>query len=294
MKNIILAKSAVIRHLSQTKNWWLPMSYNIKGYIRDLQKKGVLTFSLREIRESFPSFSEVAIKSALRRVSDDNEVISVRKGFYVIIPAGYALRGTVPPELYIDDLMKHLCRPYYVSLLNAAAYYGAAHQQPQGFTVVTAFPPLRDAIKKGVYVNFISTRKEIPQAWLRPFRTESGDIQVSRPELTAADLITYQKEIGGLNRASAVLYELSESLNFGQLDKQFFDFIPVSTVQRLGYLLECIFEQSELAEELYTNAQTYKLHFQKIPLKRIKKMGGFAANVRWKVVVNEQLEVDDL
>jgi hypothetical protein len=96
---------------------------------------------LREVREKVPSFSEIAIKSALRRISGNN-IISVRKGFYAIVPISYALRGTIPPELYIDDLMKHLRRSYYVGLLNAVAYYGAAHQPPQAFSVITPFPAL--------------------------------------------------------------------------------------------------------------------------------------------------------
>jgi len=270
------------------------MLYKIKDYVQDLQKKGIFAFSLREIREKFPSFSEIAIKSALRRISDNNAIISVRKGFYAIIPIGYALRGTVPPELYIDNLMKYLNRPYYVSLLNAASYYGAAHQQPQAFSVITLFPPPRDTVKNGVYINFIATRKKIPQAWLRPFRTESGDIQVSKPELTAADLITHQKEIGGLNRAATVLYELAETLDFKLLDKRFFDFIPIPTIQRLGYLLECVLEQPELAEKLYAKAQAYKCKFQKIPLKQNNKKENFAVDKRWKIIINEQLEMDDL
>jgi len=270
------------------------MLYKIKDYIQDLQKRGVFAFTLREIREKFPSFSKIAIKSALRRISGNNAIISVRKGFYAIIPIGYALRGTVPPELYIDNLMKHLRRLYYVGLLNAASYYGAAHQQPQAFSVITLFPPLRDTVKNGIYINFIATRRKIPQRWLRPFRTESGDIQVSKPELTAADLITHQKEIGGLNRATTILYELMEALDFKLLDKQFFDFIPVSTIQRLGYLLECVLEQPELAEKLYTKAQAYKCKFQKIPLKQNNKKGHFAIDNRWKVLINEQLEIDDL
>jgi len=270
------------------------MLYKIKDYIHDLQKRGVFAFTLHEIRENFPSFSEIAIKSALRRISDNNAIISVRKGFYAIIPVGYALRGTVPPELYIDNLMKYLCRPYYVGLLSAASYYGAAHQQPQAFSVVTMFPPLRDTAKKGVYINFIATRRKIPQKWLRPFRTESGDIQVSKPELTAADLITHQKEIGGLNRAATILSELIETLDFKLLDKQFFNFIPISTIQRLGYLLECVLEQFRLAEKLYVKAHAYKCKFQKIPLKQNNKKGHFAVNMRWKIIINEQLEIDDL
>ena len=127
----------------------------------------------------------------------------------------------VPPEFYIDDLMKYLVRSYYVGLLNAAALYGAAHQKPQVFSVITSLPALRDTTKKNTRIVFISTRKEIPQKWLKTFRGRNGDFYVSKPELTAVDLITFQKEIGGLNRACTVIYELMEVVKFGKLDKTF-------------------------------------------------------------------------
>lgn len=266
----------------------------IRGYVSDLQKRGTLTFTLDEVRGRFPSFSEVAIKSALRRISAGGAVMPVRRGYYTIVPAAYALRGVLPPELYIDDLMKRLGRRYYVGLLNAAAFYGAAHQKPQAFSVIAAPPALRDTVKKSIHLNFITSPREIPQAWLKPFRTESGDIQVSRPELTAADLLTYQKEVGGLNRAATILYELAETLNFKLLDRPFFDFVPVSTVQRLGYLLECVLEQPKLADTLYAKAHAHKCTFQKIPLRYGKGKDNFAVDTRWKVVVNEQIEIDDI
>jgi predicted transcriptional regulator of viral defense system len=155
-------------------------------------------------------------------------------------------------------------------------------------------PTLRDAVKNGVHINFISTRKEIPQKWLKPFRTESGDVQVSMPELTAADLVTHQKKIGGLSRASTVLYELAEALNFKRLDKSFFDFVPDSTIQRLGYLLEHVLEQPKLADVLYSKAQMHKCKFNKVPLKHGKESEGFEIDMRWKVIANEQIEMDDL
>jgi len=269
-------------------------SYKIKDYILDLQKRGILTFPLSKVREQFPAFSEVAIKSALRRISSSGAVMPIRKGFYSIIPVAYALRGGSPPELYIDDLMKGLGRSYYIGLLNAAAYYGAAHQQPQGFSVIASFPALRDIVKSGVYINFISTQKQIPQKWLKPFRTESGDVQVSRPELTAADLVTYQKKIGGLSRASTVLYELAEELDFKHLDKSFFNFVPNTTIQRLGFLLECVLEQPKSADVLYAKAQMHKCKFNMILLKHGKEKKNSAVDMRWKVIVNEQIEMDDL
>jgi len=268
--------------------------YKIKDWIDDQQKRGRITFSYQEVVEKFPSITEQGVKNALNRLVKKSEIVPVLKGFYAIIPIGYALRRMIPPELYIDYLMKYLNRQYYISLLNAAVFYGAAHQQPQIFSVITSYPPLRDTTKKGSRTVFIATRKIIPQIWLKPFRTEYGDIQVSKPELTAADLITFQKEIGGLNRACTVLYELAESVNFEQLDKAFFDYVPTATIQRLGYLLENELEQSNLAEILFAKSQKYNCKFQKIPLKYSKPTEDCETNAKWKIIINETIEIDEL
>jgi len=268
--------------------------YKIKDWVSDQQKRGRITFSYQEIAEQFPAITEQGVKNALNRLVKKTEIVPVLKGFYAVIPIGYALRGMIPPELYIDDLMKYLNRQYYISLLNAAVFYGAAHQQPQIFSVITSYPPLRDTTKKGSRIVFITTRKIIPQMWLKPFRTEYGDIQVSKSELTAADLITFQKDIGGLNRACTVLYELAESMNFEQLDKVFFDYVPTSTIQRLGYLLENELEQPELAEILFAKSQAFNCKFQKTPLKYSKPTEDCKINTKWKIIINEIIEIDDL
>ena len=268
--------------------------YKIKDWIDDQQKRGRITFPYQEVVKKFPTITEQGVKNALNRLVKKSEIVPVFKGFYAVIPIGYALRGMIPPELYIDDLMKHLNRQYYISLLNAAVFYGAAHQQPQIFSVTTSYPPLRDTTKKGNRIIFIATRKTIPQAWLKPFRTEYGDIQVSKPEITAADLITFQKDIGGLNRACTVLYELAESINFEQLDKVFFDYVPTSTIQRLGYLLDNELEQPDIAEILFAKSQEFNCKFQKTPLKSNKKTENCETNAKWEIIINETIEIDDL
>ena len=268
--------------------------YKIKDWVSDQQKRGRITFPYQEIVAQFPAITKQGVKNALNRLVKKTEIVPVLKGFYAVIPIGYALRGMIPPELYIDDLMKYLSRRYYISLLNAAVFYGAAHQQPQVFSVITSYPPLRDTTKKGSRIVFISTRKTIPHMWLKPFRTEYGDIQVSKPELTAADLITFQKDIGGLNRACTVLYELAESINFEQLDKMFFDYVPTSTIQRLGYLLENELEQPDLAEILLVKSQEFHCKFQKTPLKYSKSTENCEINAKWKIIINETIEIDDL
>ena len=268
--------------------------YKIKDWINDQQKRGQITFSFQEVIEHFSLISEQGVKNALNRLVRKTEIVPVLKGFYAIIPIGYALRGMIPPELYIDNLMKHLNRQYYISLLNAAVFYGAAHQQPQVFSVIISYPPLRDTTKKGSRIVFVTTRKPIPQTWLKSFRTEYGDIQVSKPELTAVDLITFQKDIGGLNRACTVLSELAESINFEHLDKVYFDYVPTSTIQRLGYLLENELEQSYLAEILYSKSQKFGRKFQKIPLKYSKPTEDCETNAKWKIIINESIEIDDI
>jgi hypothetical protein len=188
--------------------------------------------------------------------------------------------------------MKYLSRPYYAGLLNAASFYGAAHQKPQVFSVITSLPTIRDTIKKNTRITFISTRKEIPQKWIKTFRGQNGDFYVSKPELTAVDLITFQKEIGGLNRACTVLYELMEVVKFGKLDKTFFDYVSTSTIQRLGYLLENELEKPEQAGVLFLKAQTHDCKFQKIPLKNNKPTNNCETNEKWKIIINEKIEID--
>lgn len=267
-------------------------SYWIKDWIKDLQKQGRITFSRKEVVNRFPALTEPAMRNALSRLVTKGEIVSVWKGFYVIVPLKYASRKIVPPVLYIDDLMKYLDRLYYVGLLNAAAFYGAAHQQPQDFFVLSTPPALRDTTKKGIRINFVS-RKEIPSSLLQSFKTETGYVQVSSPELTAADLITYQTEVGGLNRTSTILSELAESLHMDSLNEIFFENVSASTVQRLGFLLEKVLEKTELANNLHAKAKENGCTFQKIPLKNGNQTEGCEVDSKWKIIINEEIEIDE-
>ncbi|MET0637788.1 MAG: type IV toxin-antitoxin system AbiEi family antitoxin [Chitinophagaceae bacterium] len=50
--------------------------------------------------------------------------------------------------------MNSLNKKYYVGLLSAAALYGAAHQQPMEFFVITEKPALRNIKSKKLKINF--------------------------------------------------------------------------------------------------------------------------------------------
>lgn len=265
--------------------------YQVKDWVNDLQKRGRLTFSRQEVAQQFSMKTEISVRNMLSRLVSKGVLVSIWKGFYVIVPFKYAARRIVPPELYLDDLMKFLNRPYYVGLLNAAAFYGAAHQQPQTLSVLTCNPSIRDSNKKGNMICFF-VKKEIRPSLLKPFKTETGYLQVSTPELTAADLITYQKEVGGLNRVSTVLNELSGSLNFKNVKSEFFENNPISSIQRLGFLLEEIMQKPDLSNDLFLKAKENRCKFQKVPLKYGKTIDNKNVNKKWRIVVNELIEIE--
>lgn len=236
--------------------------------------------------------SEAAIKSSLSRLSKKEKIVSIYKGYYLIISSQYSSIGILPPALYIDAFMRFLNRPYYVGLLNAAAYHGAAHQQPQEFFVVTNLPTLRPTLRKGIKVNYVS-KNSIDEKLLENKKVESGYLKISSVALTALDLIQFEKRVGGLNRAAAVLNELVEVLKPEMFSLAFMDGASTYSIQRLGYLLENVLNQKELAEALFNESEKARLSFFRVPLKASAPVKGFATDEKWKVIINTEIEVDE-
>lgn len=265
---------------------------NVEDWISYLQGLGKFSFPLQQLRSEFPEQSETAIKFALRRLVDKEQIISIHKGYYQIIPPQYRSKGTLPPSLFLDAFMKELDRPYYLALLNAAAYHGASHQQPQEFFVVTGFPVLRPMQKKGLKVNFIS-KKEVPATLLNNRKTEAGYMKISNPALTAADLIQYVKRVGGINRAATVLAELSESIKPDDFDKSLLQHVPVTVLQRLGYLLDKVIDNQTLANALFKALQKSNATLFRIPLKASAQAKGFTYDDHWKIIINTTIEIDE-
>ena len=264
----------------------------IAKWMESLLVRGRTSFTLNELRQCFPDFSETAIKQSLNRLFKNNKAVSVHQGYYIIIPPQYALRGMLPPTIFIDGLMKYLERPYYIGLLSAASFYGAAHQQPQSFYVITSSPALRSVQKKTVKINYFC-KKQIPVQLLDTRKTETGVVQISSPELTAVDLVQFEKRIGGFNRAATVINELAEEMNPEKFDRAFVDEISTATLQRLGFLLDEVLDKKELADALYRTCKEAKLDFYRIPLKTSIETNSFSPDKRWKVIMNTKIEIDE-
>lgn len=261
-------------------------------WIEKLQSLGKYAFSLEQLHRELPDNSVIAIKRSLSRLTGKGKVVSISKGYYLIIPPQYSGKGILPPALFLDAFMKFLQRPYYLALLNAAGYFGASHQQPQEFFIVTNFPVLRPIQKKGMKLNYISV-KNIAEALLVQKKTETGYLTVSNPALTATDLIQFEKRIGGINRAASVINELAEVIKPEDFDNVLISHAKVSTLQRLGYLLEFVCSQERLADRLFESLKSNGSKLYRILLKTSGKANGLNQDNRWKVIVNTEIEIDE-
>ena len=260
----------------------------LEEFINELRSNGRYTFSLPEVRNRFKQ-SDEAIKKALQRLKKKREIALVRNEFYVIVTPEYRSKGTLPPSLFISDLMKFLEKDYYVGLLNAAAYYGAAHQQPQSFSVITMKPSLRNIIHSNLKINFL-VKKEWAKGDIVQKKVVTGYINVSSPELTALDLVFYFDQSGGLNRVATVLEELCESIDAEKLLDTTKRFTPKTAVQRLGFLLDEILGMQDLSNPIKDYLKTIS-HFP-IQLRPQKEKLDMITGNNWRVVQIVEIQTD--
>ena len=270
-----------------------PNNYNrLENWVNQCLSIGKFSFSLNEIKDAFPNDTSITMKFGLNRLVQKEKVVSVFKGYYVIIPPQYSSKGILPPTMFIDGLMKFLKRKYYVALLNAAALHGASHQQPQEYFIITSYPVLRATVKKGIKINYISTRQIPPDTLTEKKKTETGYINVSNPLLTAIDLISYEKKVGGLNRASTVINELLETVKRNDVNEELINYASVSSLQRFGFMLDEILNKKEIADKIFALCKKAGIKFYLIPLKASGKKNKEVLNEKWKLMINTEIEPD--
>ena len=265
----------------------------VREWIRYKEISGFPTFSVEEIKLEFHSYSEQVVRNELFRLSSQGILYPAYRGFYVIIPPQYAAKRIVPPIYYIDQLMSYLEKPYYISLLSAAEILGAAHQRPQKFSVTTIFPKSSVSVAKNNLLSW-SYRKDIPTCFLLTKNSETGIIRYSNAELTSIDLVQYEQYIGGLSRAATVLEELSEQTDFTDAAQSIFRYTSLATIQRLGYILDEVLQQSRVADILHRELTIYSRRFRYVPLSTRHPDGVTEKNRRWKVNVNLNIEIDEI
>jgi len=253
-------------------------------FVNDLQAIGRYSFTKKEAAEAL-GVSDIALKMSLQKLSKKGQITLVKRGFYVVVPPEYQASGILPPSWFIHDLMKFIGCPYYVALLSAAAIFGAAHQQPQVFHVITDRPK-RDIDVSGLRISFFM-KSGIVKTPIVQVKTETGFMDVSNPGATSIDLVRFADRIGGLDRVVTVLQELSETIKARELLEAAKCENNLSYIQRLGFLLDRI-GKAKLTRMLVRWVNSYHPHITPLNPKLPRK--GYKHNSQWKIIENVLVE----
>ena len=261
----------------------------IENFLFEIQSEGKLYFSIEDLINKFPNNSLNSIQMNLKRLKKKNLIRHIANGFYVIIPPVYSHQKMIPIELFINAFFEYLNRKYYIGLLSAAFYHGASHQQPQEYFVIINKPAMRSLQIEGTVINFV-VKSNIEKSEIENKKSETGYFKISSPEQTAIDLIYFQNRIGGLNRASTVIYELADSMDAKKLSRVIQQCKSNAALQRLGYILDNIVKRKDLSAVIFKLLKNRKLY--RVSFKPAIKKSGFPLNAKWKIVENHKVETD--
>lgn len=211
-----------------------PTPVRAREFLDRLAASGRYQFSSADARTAL-GVSPAAARVALSRLARQGAIASPARGFYVIVPPEYRHLGCLPADQFIPALMTTSRTPYYVGLLTAAQYHGAAHQRPQAFHVF--LEKKRRPIACGKVRVVFMVRKRLREVPVQRLNTPRGSVVVSTPEATAVDLVGYQRHAGGLSAVATILAELAERIDPEKLAAAAAT-AATPWAQRLGYLLE--------------------------------------------------------
>ena len=256
-----------------------------RNIIEDLTSRGQYHFTSSEIAKSL-GVSDAATRQALNRLRAKRAIASPARGFYVVVPPEYRRIGCLPADQFIPALMEEWDTRYYIGLLSAAQYHGAAHHRPQELQVV--LETNRPSITCGsVKVAFVA-RKNMNSVPVQNFNNPRGSITVSSLEATAFDLVGYMHRAGGVDRVAGLLSELWE-----EMDPRFLvEASKCSSIlwaQRLGFLLEHVGAKEKvvlLKEHVRESARNYT---NLIPGMETR---GVARSNAWRLFVNADVEIE--
>ena len=264
----------------------------MSSYLTGLLSSGRAVFSRDEAVRDLGS-SVGAFLDAAERLQRRGHLVNLRQGFYVVVPPQYLAWGAPPPSWYIDDLMRHEGRPYYVGLLKAAEFYGASHQAVMEFQVMTDKRMPELLVGRSRIVFFYRKDMEAISAGIGDRKTDTGRMKVSSIELAALDLSRYPRAAGGIDHVATVLSELG-----GKIDPEKLNSLSVSfersVVQRLGYLLECVGHGDRSAPMFQRLVEGKTMAWVELDRSEASlETEPIERDLRWRVVVRRAPEVDE-
>jgi predicted transcriptional regulator of viral defense system len=256
-------------------------------FINLLRSQGRYAFTITDAENAL-SLNKIACLNALHRLKMNKMIASPAKGFYLIIPPEYAIYGCLPADMFVLELMNYWGLPYYTGFLSAAQYYGAAHQKPQRFQIVTT--KNRPPIQCGrINIEFVA-KKTIENLPTKNINTLAGTLIVASPEVLAVDLVTAPNHAGGINNVATILSELADSIDVKKIIELTYISTEIFWIQRLGWFFDFL-GLEKLAESLEKILNGQKLHWVRLlsraPYNPIER------NKKWHVIVNTTVEPDE-
>jgi predicted transcriptional regulator of viral defense system len=268
----------------------------LEGFLEDRLVNGRAYFSREEAGVSLGLKPET-LGARLTRLVKRHRLASPRHGFFLILRPEDQIAGAPDPLCWIDPLMRHHGFDYRISLLRAAAYHGSSHQAAMVFQVIVP-RQLRD-LEIGYHrVQFLyqapssfmqANRPENLERWKNP----AGFAQVAGVELTLLDCVRYFHKSAGFNGVAQVVKDIGCHADPRKLARVAGAF-ENATARRLGLLLDRTGHerQAKALESFVKTAKTF-VPFNPAQKPLLESLGLlYERDLRWKLVVNEPVEVD--
>lgn len=251
-----------------------------------LEAEGRRTFTTEDAMKRLDAGRKntLAILGNLKRTK---RVVSLTNGLYALWHPSERRWGIHPLPL-LDDLMKYRNCPYYVGLLSAADYYGAAHHKPQVLQVIIPKQiKLRKAQELGISFHALN---QFPSEGLTSLKTQGERTIFSSPERTALDLFYFESACGGFKNICLVIRDLISKIKLEDLKKVINHYPYSSSVQKLGYMVEYFNSDKQLLNVL-SNWATHK-KLPNIALSaRLPKRG--KVHSLWHIIANTPIEEEE-
>jgi len=248
----MFAKRHIKRDSLQMKQSQNPVAKRLRGvaeaFVGERVASGNYGFSLADlVRET--GLSDRNAKNQLRRLRGRTSKVARWQPFFLVNDPADKASGAVSYDRWLDDYFAWLGRPYYVGLQSAAAIHGSQPQALQTIQIVTDVPRREARVGRQKLRFFVksdcaaSAVQQAPRAF--------APMKVSTPETTAFDLVRYAPRLGGIDRTAETLAPMLHLLQPTRLKSVLAAEDEISTMQRLGFLLETM-GQARLAAAVET------------------------------------------
>jgi predicted transcriptional regulator of viral defense system len=201
----------------------------------------------------------------------------IEKGKYILIPL-----SVDSSEPYTEDqfiIASKLIAPYYIGFWSMLHYYGYTEQLIN--TVFIASTKRRkDLIHGGVHYKFIKIKPE-NLFGITEIKIDNVKVRSSNKEKTLVDCLSHPEYCGGVQEIIKTLWNARKEINLEKLVKYADRVNNSAIIKRLGFLLECLGMDKEVAVEEFRN-KVKKGYSPLDPL--LPKKGKF--NSRWNLLVN--------